>query len=77
MGSGLDNLRPFNTMSPEEHRAIAVKAGIASGVARRAKRERINQAKIELIAAQELSKTMSSFLMRGIPQMKSEFGGQS
>ena len=72
----LDNLRPFNTMTPEERRAIAVKAGIASGAARRAKRERINQAKIELIAASELSKTMTGILIRGLPQMKSGIGGQ-
>ena len=72
----LDNLRPFNTMPPEEHRAIAVKAGIASGAARRAKRERINQAKIELIAASELSKAMTGILIRGLPQMKSGIGGQ-
>ena len=70
----LDNLRPFNTMTPEERRAIAVKAGIASGAARRAKRERINQAKIELIAASELSKAMTGILIRGLPRMKSGIG---
>lgn len=70
----LDNLRPFNTMPPEEHRAIAVKAGIASGAARRAKRERINQAKFELIAASELSSAMASFLTHGLPRMKSGIG---
>lgn len=71
--NSLDNLRPFNTIPPEEHRAISVRAGIASGVARRAKRERINQAKIEMIAASELNRTMKDFLIRGIPQAKRRY----
>lgn len=72
--NNLDNLRPFNTMPPEEHRALSVKAGIASGAARRAKRERINQAKLEQIASMEISSTMKRFLAHGIPQMKSTLG---
>ena len=72
--NSLDNLRPFNTMPSEEHRALSVRAGIASGAARRAKRERINQAKLELIASTEVSSAMKSFLTRGIPQMKSTLG---
>lgn len=71
--SRLDNLRPFNTMLPEEHRALSVRGGVASGAARRAKREQINQAKLERIAAGEISREMACFLRRGLPQMKSCF----
>ncbi len=30
-----ENLRPFNTMSPEEHRELSRRGGIASGEQRR------------------------------------------
>ena len=44
--SRLDNLKPFNTIPPEEHRALSVRDGIASGAARRRKRAAIEQEKI-------------------------------
>ena len=32
---GIDNLRPFNTLTPEEHRELSRLGGIASGERRR------------------------------------------
>ena len=51
--SRLDNLKPFNTMPPEEHRALSVRGGIASGAARRRKRAAIEQEKIRNAALRE------------------------
>lgn len=44
------NLVPFTCMDEARHRELSVKGGKASGAARRAKRERINAAKIAEIA---------------------------
>lgn len=47
------NLVPFTCMDEARHRELSVKGGKASGAARRAKRERINAAKIAEIARVE------------------------
>lgn len=47
-----DNLVPFDTMSKERHRELSAKGGRASGAARRAKRDRIQQAVEEKIASE-------------------------
>ncbi len=70
-----ENLIPFNAMSKDQHLAISSRGGKASGAARRAKREMINLAKVNLIAEKELNSTIASFLTRGLPQMGSRFGG--
>lgn len=44
------NLTPFNEMPPERQREIARKGGIASGAARRAKRDAVKQKVIERAA---------------------------
>ena len=44
------NLRPFNTMTPEQRREISRKGGKASGAARRRKAEREAQALAEVLA---------------------------
>ena len=69
-----ETLIPFNAMPREQHLAISSRGGKASGEARRARREMINQAKVTLIAEKELNKTIASFLTRGLPQMESRFG---
>lgn len=33
--ASIDNLRPFNTLQPEEHRELSRRGGIASGARRR------------------------------------------
>lgn len=48
------NLKPFNTMTAEQHRELSRRGGQASGAARRAKRDRIEAAKAEQIADNEL-----------------------
>ena len=48
------NLRPFNTLSPERHRELSQRGGKASGAARRAKRERIEREKTAQAAKHEL-----------------------
>lgn len=49
-----DNLKPFNTMPPERQRELSRRGGKASGAARRAKRERIEQEKAAQKAENEL-----------------------
>lgn len=46
MGKAYNNLIPFSQMPPERHRELSVRGGKASGVARRAKRQRIEDAKV-------------------------------
>lgn len=48
------NLIPFDQLTAEQHRAISSKGGKASGIARRAKRERINAEKAKAAAENEL-----------------------
>lgn len=49
-----DNLKPFGTLPPEQHRELSRKGGKASGAARRAKRKRIQDAKARAIAEKEM-----------------------
>lgn len=48
------NLKPFNTMTAEQHRELSRRGGKASGAARRAKRDRIDTLKAEKKADSEL-----------------------
>lgn len=48
-----ENLRPFNTMSPEEHRELSRRGGIASGEARR-ELAKLRLDLIEAMAAHDL-----------------------
>ena len=41
------NLKPFNTMPPDVQRELSRRGGLASGAARRAKRDRIIELAIE------------------------------
>ena len=50
----LENLRPFNTLSPEEHREIARLGGIASGEKRRYKAD-LRLAMIEQLSGMQLA----------------------
>ena len=45
-----NNLVPFTCMDEARHRELSVKGGKASGAARRAKRDRIEAAKVQEIA---------------------------
>ena len=47
------NLRPFNSMTADEHRELSRRGGLASAAARRAKRARIESIKAEKRAASE------------------------
>lgn len=55
----LENLRPFNTLSPEEQREIARLGGIASGEARRRKAE-LRLAMVEHLAGVQLAEEVRS-----------------
>lgn len=48
------NLVPFSELPKDRHRELSRKGGIASGAARRRKRETIEKAKIEQAANHEL-----------------------
>ena len=52
--SGIDNLRPFNTLTPEEHRELSRLGGIASGERRRYLVD-LRLAMIENIAGRDLA----------------------
>lgn len=57
------NLRPFNTLTPEQRREISRKGGKASGAARRKKRERVEQELAERTAdLLEMQRTISLLL---------------
>ena len=64
------NLKPFNAMNAERHRQLSSKGGKASGAARRAKRERINAAKAEKIADNELFRDCMAMLHEAARIMK-------
>lgn len=51
----IENLRPFNTLSEEEHRELSRRGGIASGERRRDRAEAYTSIALH-IAAQELVK---------------------
>lgn len=48
------NLKPFNTLPAERHRELSKKGGVASGMARRAKRAQIDAEKTAQAANHEL-----------------------
>lgn len=50
----VQNLIPFNTLPEDQRKEMARKGGLASGAARRRKREAIEKAKIEQAADHEL-----------------------
>lgn len=52
--SNNQNLKPFNTLLADRHKELSQKGGIASGAARRAKRERIEREKAVQAANHEL-----------------------
>lgn len=64
------NLRPFNTMTPEQRREISQKGGKASGAARRAKRERINAEKAAIWAQKEQRHDEISFICSYARQLR-------
>ena len=63
------NLRPFNTMTEEQRRAISSMGGKASGAARRAKRERINEIKAQKMAEKEFKFEYDRQFAREIRQL--------
>ena len=52
------NLVPFTCMDEARHRELSVKGGKASGAARRAKRDRIEAAKVQEIARLKAEKAV-------------------
>lgn len=52
----LDNLKPFNTLTPERRHEIAVKGGKARAAQRRAQRAEIDRIKATERAKRELDK---------------------
>lgn len=50
------NLRPFNTLPADRHRELSRKGGVASGEARRAKRDLVEREKIVRAADHALYK---------------------
>lgn len=54
MGKCNKNLIPFSQMSAERHRELSVRGGKASGAARRAKRQHIEEAKLMEKAQNEI-----------------------
>lgn len=60
-----ENLRPFNTMSPEEHRELSRRGGIASGERRRYLRD-LRLEMIEMIAGMQLAQETREEYQRAI-----------
>lgn len=52
--SSLDNLRPFSTMTPEQHKALSSKGGKASVAARARRKEQVEYIKAQKRAESEL-----------------------
>ena len=61
----LDNLKPFNTLTPERRHELAVKGGKARAAQRRAQRAEIDRLKAEEIARQELKRESVWALLKG------------
>ena len=59
------NLRPFNTMSPEEHRELSRRGGIASGVRRRYLAD-LRLEMIEMLAGMQLAQETREEYKRAI-----------
>ena len=60
-----ENLRPFNTMSPEEHRELSRRGGIASGERRRYLAD-LRLELIELMAGHDLAQETREEYRRAI-----------
>ena len=60
-----ENLRPFNTMSPEEHRELSRRGGIASGERRRYLAD-LRLSMIETLAGMQLAQETREEYRRAI-----------
>lgn len=60
----LDNLTPFNTLTPERRHELAVKGGKARAEQRRQLRREINRIKAEEIAMREVDEASSFALYK-------------
>ena len=63
----MKNLRPFNTLSPEEHRELSRRGGIASGARRRYLAD-LRLAMIEAMAGYDLAQETREEYRRAIKQ---------
>ena len=68
--SGKENLIPFNKLPADRHRELSQKGGRASGTARRARRERIEAAKIAQTADHELYRDSVELLRESAKLLK-------
>lgn len=66
-----DNLRPFNTLTPEEHRELSRRGGIASGERRRYLAE-LRLSMIELLAGRDLAEETREEYRRAIKRYVKE-----
>lgn len=62
----LDNLTPFNTLTPERRHEIAVKGGKARAEQRRQQRQQIEREKAAEIARKELDKDSIYYIGRQV-----------
>ena len=62
--SGRDNLKPFNTLTPERRHELAVKGGKARAEQRRQQRAEVNRIKAEEIAMREVDEASSFALYK-------------
>lgn len=67
------NLKPFNQLTPEEHRELSRRGGQASGAARRAKKARYEKVLMERRAEDECIK-MGIGLLKQINQLEKKRG---
>lgn len=65
-----ENLVPFNAMTAELHRELSRRGGIASGRARRAKREEVARAKAELLAERDVCREIDESILRCVAAVK-------
>ena len=69
--ANIGNLRPFNTLSPEEHREISRKGGIASGKKRQDRADAIHNIRMHLVV-QDLTKETREEYRRAIKRYARE-----
>lgn len=67
----MKNLRPFNTLSPEEHRELSRRGGIASGARRRYLAD-LRLAMIEAMAGYDLAQETREEYRRAIKRYMEE-----
>lgn len=73
------NLQPFSMMDKDRLREISRRGGVASGAARRQKRDRINEAKINRAADEALFReglAMISTVSKLVAEYRTLKGGQ-